>query len=95
MKLQAFDSSYFHNKSRFEDACNNSLAPALNHINTKLGVTFEGFCLKQDKVIFTHKQVINIYIADKINLWSYIQDADFTLGISLFHAVKLTKMLIW
>lgn len=76
------------------DVSNHCAAPALN-CNTESRVKLDGHGLKQDKVIFTHKQVINIYIADKINLWSYIQDADFTLGISLFHAVKLTKMLIW
>ena len=38
-----------------------------------------------------HKQVVNVYIFYKIQLWSYIQSADFTLGYSLYGAVKLTK----
>ena len=35
--------------------------------------------------------MVNSYIAIKINLWSYIQGADITLGNSLFDAVNLIK----
>ena len=45
-----------------------SLAPALNHINTKFGVKLDGHCLKQGKVTFAHKQVVYIYIVYEINL---------------------------
>ena len=31
--------------------------------STKLLVKFDGYCLKQDKATFTHKQVINIHTA--------------------------------
>ena len=31
--------------------------PALNRINTKLQVKFDGHCLKQNLVTFTHKQM--------------------------------------
>ena len=48
-------------------------------------------CLKQDKVTFTYKQLVNIYIVYEINLRSYLQGADFTWGNFLFGAVKLTK----
>ena len=34
---------------------NNSHAPALNHINTKLRVKVYGHCLKQDEEKFTYK----------------------------------------
>ena len=34
---------------------------------------------------------MNVYIFYKIHFWSYIQGADFTLGYSLYGAVKLTK----
>ena len=58
-------------------ASNNSLAPASNHINTKSRVIFDGHCLKQAKVTFTHNQKVNSYIVYEINLWSYIQGAGF------------------
>ena len=43
------------------------------------------------KVTFTHKQVVNIYILNEINLRSHTQGADFTLENSLFGAAKLIK----
>ena len=41
-------------------ASNNSLAPALNHSNTKLQLKFYGHCLREDKVTFTYKQLVNL-----------------------------------
>ena len=69
---------------------NNSLAPSLNYIYNKIRVKLDGSCLKQEKVTFTHKQVVNIYTAYEINLWSFIADQDFTLENSLFSVAKLT-----
>ena len=46
-------------------ASNNSIAPELRYINTALRVNFDESCLKQDKVIFTHKNGVNIYIIYK------------------------------
>ena len=73
---------------------NNSIDLALNYIlnyiNTKLQVKFDGSCLKQGRVTFTHKKVINIYIIYEISLWSYTQSANFTLGNYLFGAVEWT-----
>ena len=68
-------------------ASNNSLDLSLNHNNTKLQVQFDGHCLKQHKVTFTHKQVVNIYIVYNINLCSYKQSNDFTLEKSFIWRV--------
>ena len=35
--------------------------------------------------------MVNLYIVYEINLWPYNIGTDFTLGNSLFEAVKLTK----
>ena len=48
-------------------ASNNSLASVLNHIHSKSKVKFDGSCIKQDKVTFTLKQVVNVYIVCEIN----------------------------
>ena len=40
----------------------NSLAPVLSYIGNKTRVKFKGSCLKQDKIQFTHKTIVNIYI---------------------------------
>ena len=48
-------------------------------------------CLKQDKVRFTYKQVVNIWIACEVSLWLCNIDKDFPLRNSLILSVKLTK----
>ena len=40
----------------------------LNPISVRLQVKLDERFLKQDKITFTHKQVVNIYIMYKINL---------------------------
>ena len=69
----------------------NSLAPALSYIGNKTRVKFDGSCLKQDKITFTHGIIVNIYIVYEINLWKYVDSIDPTLGNFLFCAVKLVK----
>ena len=49
-------------------ASNNSFAPMLNPISIRLQIKLNVSCLKQDKITFTHNQVVNIYIMYKINL---------------------------
>ena len=45
----------------------NSLSPSLNYIDFRLKIKFDGQCLKQDKVTFNHKTIVNIYIVYEIN----------------------------
>ena len=53
---------------------------ALNHIGFRTRIKFDGQCLKQDKVIFNHKTVVNIYILLEINVWLFKEITNFTLG---------------
>ena len=69
----------------------NSLAPSLSYISVRARVKLGGLCLKQDKATFTHGKVVNICIVYEINLWSFKQSDDPTLGNSLFGAIKLVK----
>ena len=39
---------------------NNTLTPILNYYGTKTRVGFDGDCLKQDKVTFNHRKIVNI-----------------------------------
>ena len=72
-----------------------SLNPGINCVdNTKIQIKLDESCLKQDKLTFTHKQVVNIFIVYKINLWPLNVGKDFAFGNSLFGAVKWIKMLI-
>ena len=54
---------------KFLTISDNSLAPSLSYTGTKTRVKFVGNCLKEDKITFTHKNIVNIYIIYKINLW--------------------------
>ena len=72
-------------------APNNFLTPSLNYVGTKIRVKFSGSCLKQDKVTYTHRKIVNIYIVYEINKKDNTIISDPTLENCLFGAVTLTK----
>ena len=43
-------------------APNNSLDPSLDYLGSKIRVKFNGSCLKQGKITFSHGKTVNIYI---------------------------------
>ena len=47
---------------KFPATSNNSLALALNYNAVKTRVKFDQNCLKADKIIFTYRETIKIYI---------------------------------
>ena len=53
-------------------------------------VKFDGVCLKQDKITYTHKNVVSIYIVYELGASSSHSD-DPTLKKPFFGAVELTK----
>ena len=62
----------------------NSLTPTIRfYYLSKIRVKFTGSCLKQDKVIFNHGKVVNIYIAYESGA-SSSSDSDPTLKNCLF-----------
>ena len=64
--------------------------PELNYYGTKTRVKFNGSCLKQSKITYTHKKTSNIYIVYEIK--ANILGFNFrTLENCLFGAVTLTK----
>ena len=67
----------------------NSLAPELSNYCAKTRVKINGSCLKQDKVTYNHRTVVNIYIVYELS--STLNSFDPTLKNCLFGAVKLTK----
>ena len=48
-------------------ASNYSVTPFLDYYGTKTRVEFSGSCLKQDKVVFNHGRIVNIYIFHEIS----------------------------
>ena len=58
---------------------------------SKLQVKTDGSCLKQEKVLFTQKNVVSISKAYEINVWAFTVGKDFMLENSLFETIKLVK----
>ena len=69
---------------------NQSITPNLSQYGNKTRVEFNGSYSKQDKVIYTHGKIVNIYIVYEINK-NYNISSYPTLGNCLFGAVSLTK----
>ena len=65
---------------------NNSLAPALSYIGIKTRVKCDGSCLKQNKIAFTHGNLVSIYITYEIHFWDRGYDDYPVLENSLFGA---------
>ena len=65
--------------------------PALSYYHSsKIRVKFTGSCLKQDKITFNHKKVVNIYIVYELGA-SSSSNSDPTIKNCLFGVVTLTK----
>ena len=73
----------------------NSFNPVINYFeNARIPVHFDGNCLKQEKVIFAHKQVVNIYIAYEIYLWPFTAGKDFRPGTTFLRLLSWLPTLI-
>ena len=64
--------------------------PSVNYAGTKARVEFKGHYLKQEKILFDHGEIVNIYIVYEIGDYRNISSYS-TLENCLFSAVKLTK----
>ena len=69
---------------------NYSITPELRHYGSKTRVKFNGSCLKQDKLTYTHGKIVNIYIVYAISKNFHISSYS-TLENCLFRPVRLTK----
>ena len=79
-----------HGKINSIKASNYSVTPFLDYNGTKTRVEFNGSCLKQDKISYTHEKIVNIYIVYEISKSINISDYP-TLENCLFGAVSLIK----
>ena len=69
-------------------AFNYKITPELSYYGTKIRVEFNGSCLKQDKVTYNHRKIVNIYIVYEISK-NYSISTYPTLENCLFGAVML------
>ena len=74
------------------DPPNTNFSPLIDYAGNKIRVKFNGSCLKQsNKISYTHKKIVNIYIVYEINKKDNTIISDPTLENCLFGAVTLTK----
>ena len=59
--------------------------------NSRIRIVFKGSCLKENKAIFTPKNVVNLFIVYELDRWSQDLNAGLTLKYCLFGAVKTIK----
>ena len=52
---------------RTPSSSNNVLKPLLYYVGAKTIVKLNGSCLKQDKITYTYKKIVNIYIVYEIS----------------------------
>ena len=92
--ISSWKSTGIHNDSNNTDlfSVNNSnnVSPTLLNQDNRLGVTFSGNYMKQDKIGYAHGSVVNIYIVYEIKNRS-ISSPDFTVQNGLFGAIKIIK----
>ena len=68
----------------------NNNSPTLLNKNNRLGVTFNGSYMKQNKLGYAHGKIVNLCIVYELKNRK-IDNPDFTVQNGLFGAAKLTK----
>ena len=68
----------------------NNNSPTLLNKNNRLGVTFNGNYMKQNKLGYAHGKIVNLYTAYELKN-RRVDNPDFTVLNGLFGAVKITK----
>ena len=60
--------------------------------NSRIRLEFKGSCLKQEGItVYTPKNVVNLCIFNKLNIWLQYLNAEFILKDCLFGNVRITK----
>ena len=69
----------------------NNLNPLIDYVDNKIRLKFNGGCLKQPKIQYTHGKIVNIYIVYELGA-SGSNNSDPTLKNCLFGAVTQMKI---
>ena len=95
--ISSWISTGIHNDSKNTDlfSVNNfsNNSPSLLNQNNRLGVTFNGNYMKQNKLGYAHGAVVNIYIVYELKN-TRTSNPYFTVENGLFGAVKITKVAV-
>ena len=79
-----------NNTDLFSVNNSNNNSPTLLNKNNRLGVTFNGNYMKQNKLGYAHGKIVNLYTVYELKN-RRIDSPDFTVQNGLFGAVKITK----
>ena len=92
--IHVWISTGIHNDSNntelFSVNNSNNHSPSLSNKNNRLGVTFNGNYMKQNKLGSAHGTIVNVYIVYQLKNRT-IDNADFTALNGLFGSAKFTK----
>ena len=88
--ILSWKSKELSNKTIKPPGPNTVLAPELSYVGNKTRVEFNGRFLTQNKIIYHHKKIVNIYIVYEFILYNSNSNYS-TLENCLFGAVKLTR----
>ena len=92
--IHGWISTGIHNDSNNTDLFSvnnpNNNSPTLLNKNNRLGVTFNGNYMKQNKLGYAHRKIVNLYIVYELKN-RRVDNPDFTVQNGLFGAVKITK----
>ena len=69
---------------------NYSITPSLDYLSAKIRVKINGKCLREDKITYTHGEIVNIYIVYEISK-NFNRSSYPTSENCLFGAVSLAK----
>ena len=94
--IHAWISTGIHSDSNSTDLfslnCSNNNSPTLLNKNNRLGVTFNGNYIKQNKLGYAPGKIVNLYIVNELKN-RRVDNPDFTVQNGLFGAVKITKII--
>ena len=79
-----------NNTDLFSVNNSNNNSPTFLNKNNRLIVTFNGNCMKQNKLGYAHGKIVNLYIVYELKN-RRVDTLDFTVQNGLFGAVKVTK----
>ena len=92
--IHAWISTGIHNNNNNTDLSSvnnsNNNSPTLLNKNNRLGVTFNGNYMKENKLGYSHGKIVNLYIIYELKN-RRVDNPDFIVQNGLFGAVKITK----
>ena len=63
--------------------------------NSRTRIEFKGSCVKQNKMTFVLRNIVNLFLVYELDRWSQDLNANFILKSCLLGAVQLTKNTDW